>query len=254
MKRLILFLAALVLWSASLPASTPEADAAIARARAWLGGDAALDAITSIHYFGSIEIAETPAAAAPAAKTSVEIIFQKPCQHRLVVTTDKAIDITGLDDYIGWRRVEPAGEGRVQKSVMGKEQIKRLRANTWENLYFWRGIERHGGTVLDQGDAVIDGVACRKLVMDYGSGIQFIRYFDNATGRLVLTETAPAGTIREEGEILVAGVRFAKKIIRTAPPGPDGKTRVVTITFDRIALNETFPPGTFEQPLPGGLR
>ncbi len=254
MKRLILLLTAFVLWSASLPASTPEADAVIAKARAWLGGDAALDAITAIHYFGSIEIAETPAAAAPADKTSVEIIFQKPCQHRLLVTTDKAIDITGLDDYIGWRRVEPAGGVRAQQSTLNREQIKRIRANAWENLYFWSGIERHGGTILDQGDATIDGIACRKLVMDYGSGIQFVRYFDKATGRLVLTETPPAGTIREEGEIIVSGVRFAKKIVRAAPPGPDGKTRVVTITFDRIALNETFPASTFQLPLPGGLR
>lgn len=254
MKRLILLLSALILWSASLLASTPEADAAIVRARTFLGGDAALDAINSIHYFGSIEITETPAAATPATKTSVEIIFQKPCQHRLVVTTDKAIDITGLDDYIGWRRVEPAGGARARQSTMNREQIKRLRANTWENLYFWRGLERHGGKIDDQGDATIDGTSCRKLVVDYGSGIQFIRYFDKTTGRLVLTETTPAGSIREEGEIVVSGVRFAKKIVRTAPPGPDGKTRVVTITFDRIALNETFPASTFEQPLPGGLR
>ncbi|ATC63835.1 hypothetical protein CMV30_07680 [Nibricoccus aquaticus] len=256
MKRLITILTALTVWSASLPASTPDADALLAKARAYLGGDAALDAINSIHYFGSIEMTETPAGATNPGKSSIEIIFQKPCQHRLVVSSEKSVDITGLDNYFGWRRVEPVATGgaRVQNVGLGKEQIKRLRANTWENLYFWRGIEQHGGAIMDKGETELDGVKCRKLVMSYGPGIEFVRYFEIATGRLLLTETLPVGVIREEGEIMVAGVRFPRKLIATAAAGADGKTRVITITFDRIALNETFPASTFEQPLISGAR
>jgi len=255
MKRLIPILTALTVWSTSLLASTPEADAILAKARAHLGGDAALDAVNSIHYFGSIEMTETPASPTNPGKSSIEIIFQKPVQHRLVVSSEKSVDITGLDNYFGWRRVEPAAAGaRVQNVGLGKEQIKRLRANTWENLYFWRGIEQHGGEIVDKGETELDGVKCRKLVMSYGPGIEFVRYFDIATGRLLLTETFPVGAIREEGEIMVAGVRFPKKLIATGTAAADGKTRVITITFDRIALNETFPASTFEQPLISGPR
>lgn len=254
MKRLILILTALFTWSASLPASTPEAAALLAKAREHLGGDAALDAVNSIHYFGSIEMVETPAAAANPGKSSIEIIFQKPCQHRLVISSDKSVDITGLDNYFAWRRVEPAGGARVQNVPMGREQTKRLRANTWENLYFWRGIEQHGGQIVDKGETELEGVKCRKLIMSYGPGQEFVRYFEIATGRLVLTETLPVGIIREEGEIVVAGVRFPQKLIATSTAASDGKTRVITISFDRIALNETFPASTFEQPLPGGAR
>ena len=249
MKRLLpLLAAALFAGVLSVSAITPEAEAVIAKARAHLGGDSALDTVNSIQYSGSIEMTETPAAASPA-RSRIEIIFQKPCQHRLVITSDKATDITGLDDYLAWRRIVPVGEGRVQTIAMGKDPTMRLRANTWENLSFFRGIEQRGGEILDQGEAEIDGIRCRKLVFSYGSGIEFVRYIDLATGRLVLTETLPVGRIREEGEIVVSGLRFPKKLIATGPPSADGKTRVITITFDRVVLNETFPASTFEQPV-----
>ncbi len=248
MKRLhTLIVSSLLAGALALQAATPEAESVIAKARAHLGGDAALDAISSIRYSGSIEMTETPTATP--ARSSIEIIFQKPCQHRLVITSDKTTDITGLDDYLAWRRVVPRGEGRVQTLGMGADATQRLRANTWENLSFFRGIEQRGGQILDQGEAEIDGVRCRKLVFSYGSGIEFVRYIDLATGRLVLTETLPVGRIREEGEIVVSGLRFPKKLIATGPASADGRTRVITITFDRIVLNETFPASTFEQPV-----
>lgn len=250
MKRLLCLLAATVFaGSTSWAALTPEAESVITKARAYLGGEAALNAVNSIHFTGSIEMTETPGSATSSGKSGIEIVFQKPCQHRLVVSSAKSVDITGLDDYFAWRRVEPVGEARVRTIAMGKDQTKRLRANTWENLSFFRGIEQRGGEIIDQGDAEIDGVKCRKLVFSYGAGIEFIRYFDIATGRLVLTETLPVGRIHEEGEQIVSGVRFPKKVVATGTPSADGKTRVITITFDRVTLNENFPASTFEQPL-----
>jgi hypothetical protein len=231
-----------------LQADTPETEAVIAKARAHLGGDAVLEAVRSIRYVGSIEMTETSSAASPT-RAAIEITFQKPCQHRLVVTTDTTNDITGLDDHLAWRRVIPSGEGRLQYIPMGVDATLRLRANTLENLYFFRGVEQHGGEVADRGEAEIDGVRCRKIVFSYGSGIDFVRYIDVASGRLVLTETLPVGSIREEGEIMVSGVRFPKKLVATGPASADGRTRVITITFDRIMVNEAFPAATFEQPL-----
>ncbi|MCU0794263.1 MAG: hypothetical protein MUE42_15780 [Opitutaceae bacterium] len=248
MKRLLTCIAAsLLLLACPLQAASPEAEAVIAKARAHLGGDAALDAVRSIRYSGSIEMTETPAATP--ARSRIEIIFQKPCQHRLVITSDKTTDITGLDDYLAWRRIVPLDGGRAQTIGMGADATQRLRANTWENLSFFRGIEQRGGEIVDQGEAEIDGIRCRKLVFSYGSGIEFIRYIDLATGRLVLTETLPVGRIREEGEIVISGLRFPKKLIATGPASADGRSRVITITFDRIVLNETFPASTFEQPV-----
>jgi hypothetical protein len=249
MKRLLTLIAvSLLLVASSLQAASPEVEAVIAKARAHLGGDAALEAVKSIRYSGSIEMADTAAAASPS-RAAIEITFQKPCQHRLVITTDQATDITGLDDYVAWRRVIPTGEGRLRFIPMDKAATLRLRANTLENLSFFRGIEQHGGEITDRGETEVDGIRCRQLVFSYGSGIAFIRYIDIASGRLVLTETLPVGRIREEGEIIVSGLRFPKKLIATGPSSAGGKTSVITITFDRIVLNEAYPAATFELPV-----
>jgi hypothetical protein len=251
MKRAHLLLAfALIGGHSSTFAASTEVEALLEKARARLGGDTALEAVRSVHFYGTIELSETPGAANTPMKSAVEIIFQKPTQHRLVVTSEKSIDTTALDGYFAWRRIEPAATGaRPQTILLNKEQIKRLRANTWENLFFFRGIEGRGGELLDGGETERDGVKCRKLSFRYGPGIDFVRYFEVATGRLVLTETQPVGIVREEGDLLAGGVRFPKKLVTTVPAGPDGGARVITLVFDRIALNETFPASVFEEPL-----
>src|SRR4051812_2878916 len=122
--------------------------AIIAKARAYLGTDAALGAITSIHCTGEVG---GPDAADPskAASGTIDIIFQKPLRHRVTLTTDKSIEITGLDGYEGWQRVTPdkADPTKWQQIVVGPEPLKRLRANVWEALSFFRGIEGQGGRI-----------------------------------------------------------------------------------------------------------
>jgi hypothetical protein len=247
MKRLLPILAGLLVWATSLPASTPEVRAILDKARARLGDEAALTAVKSVHFFGRIDSSDT---AAPG-PSSLEIIFQKPVQHRMVVSSSEGIETTALDGYFAWHRVRDGATGQVKGVRLQPDQIKRLRANTWENLYFFRGPEQGDGTITDHGEIAREGVQCRKITFSYGSGIEFVRYFDIETGRLVLTETPPVGTIREEGEIVVAGVRFPQRLLVTGAPDSEGKAQVITVTFDRIALNETFPASTFEQPLFG---
>jgi hypothetical protein len=253
MKRLhlfCLFLLAAVVQPAL--AASPEAEAIIAKARAFIGGDAALDAVNSIHITGVLEVEETPANPNTPGKSSIEIIFQKPAHHLLTVRTAQYVETTGLDDYFSWRRVEPTDGGRAQNAGLGASGTKRLRASAWENLFFYRAAEKHGGDVIDQGLADVDGIRCRKILFTYGPGMEYLRYFDVETGRLVQTETPPSGLIREEGEIIVSGVRFPRvlKTYRTE----DGKRIVVTVTFENIVLNKQFPPETFEQPLLRGIR
>jgi len=50
--------------------------------------------------------------------------------------------------------------------------------------------------------------------------------------------------IREKGEIVVNGIRFPKTLINTGK-GPDGKEQAITITFDHVTVNETFPASVF---------
>lgn len=237
----LLFLAACCV--ATVRAAEP---AIIAKARAFLGTDAALDAVNSLHFTGTLVVtsgetnAQTP--------TAMELIFQKPYQQRVQATSAKMIEVTALDGYDGWRRLnDPADSSKWQQSLLGADPIKRLRANTWENLGFFRGIESVGGRVEDQGPVTFEGTACQKIAFIHAPTIIFYRYFEIATGRLVYTETENGSSIRESGELRVNGIRFPKSMTNTTKLA-DGNTRTYTITFDKITVNETFPPSTFAIP------
>ena len=132
-------------------------------------------------------------------------------------------------------------------SLPGPEQIRRLRASTWENLSYFRGLEARGGMIVDRGTVTVDGVVCRKISFIHGKGIEFHRYFDAATARLVRSETENGTVIREQGEVVVAGIRFPRSII-TAPAGNTKADQEIVITFDRIVVNEVLPDTRFAVP------
>jgi hypothetical protein len=219
----------------------------IAKARAFLGTEDALQAVKSIHYTGTLVVTDeaNPAAQAPAA---MDLVFQKPHQQRVQATSASRIEVTALDGYDGWQRVQdPADTTRWQQSLLGTEQIKRLRANTWENLSFFRGIESVGGRVEDQGQVTFEGIPCQKLAFVHAPNIIFFRYFELATGRLVYSETENGSSIREQGEVRVNGIRFPKSMTNTTRNAA-GQVRSYTITFDKITVNEALPPSHFAVP------
>lgn len=219
----------------------------VAKARAYLGSESALNGVKSVHYVGTME---APNAADPAKPTlvTIDIIFQAPYSQRTVRSTPTLVDTTALDDYDSWHRVhDPKDPSRWNLQVLPASQIKRQRAIVWENLAFFRGLEREGGKLVDQGRVTLGGVACRKLAFVHDTDVVFIRYFDESSGRLMLTETEGGSSIREQGEIMAGGIRFPKMILNSLK-GPDGKEQMVTITFDRITVNEGFPRSTFAMP------
>jgi hypothetical protein len=221
----------------------------VAKARAYLGTEAALNAVRSIHQTGTM-LAPNPADPAKPIPVALELIFQGPypCRQRTTSSTDALVDTSALDNYDSWHRVQnPKNPSQYRLQLPSAEEIKRQRAMVWENVGFYRGLEKMGGKVLDQGSATRDGVACRKIAFVHAENIIFTHYFDEATGRLVLTETESGGTFREQGEITVNGVRFAKVIVTTLP-GPDGKPVTVTVTWDKITVNESFPDSVFAVP------
>lgn len=222
----------------------------IAKARAYLGPESALDNVQSIHYTGTL-VTNDPSDPKKQTRAAIEIVLQKPDRQRVTITSDRTIETTALDGYDGWTRVTSATDPTTwQQSLLNADNIKRLRANTWENLGFFRGIERFGGRVEDQGPATIDGIACQKVAFIHAPNIIFFRYFDAATGKVMFSETESGGTIREQGEMMVDGIRFPKSIV-TVTPNQAGKPQPVTITFDRIALNEKFAADFFAVPFLG---
>lgn len=221
-------------------------DPLIAKARAYIGSDAVLDAVQSLRMLGQLEVLD--AANTSPGTAQLEIIFQKPDRQRITATSENRTEITALDGYDAWSRVsDPKDPSKWQVTLLGPDQIKRLRANTFENLAFYRGLEARGARVEDRGTAVVDGVNCRKLAFIHGSDIVFTRSFDLATGRLVLTETDSGTQIREEGEIKSGDIRFPARIV-TVNTLPDGSTRTIRVKFTEIMVNPTIDPAVFAVP------
>ncbi len=236
--------------AAGLGIAVAQADpATLTQARAYVGSEAALDAVQALRFVGELTVDDgTTPAPADTESAKLEITFQKPDRQRITATNGTRVETTALDGYDAWQRVSDTTDASLwQVTLLGPDQIKRLRANTFENLAFYRGIERVGGRIEDRGTANVDGVACRKLAFVHGPGIVFTRSFEIATGRLVLTETESGTAIREEGEIKSGGLRFPQRIITTNPL-PGGGTRTIRVTFNSVEVNPTLAADTFTLP------
>lgn len=249
MKRLFSLLGLsgfLIIFAAGALASPPEI---IAKARAFLGKEEALNAVRSIHYSGTLDTIEDVEGAEKPVSYSIDIIFQKPFQQRIVLTKEKLVETTALDDYEAWHRLQDKSDAaRWRTLLFPKTKVKQLRASSWENLAFFRGIEERGGTLLDQGVVDLNGKPAHKISFVHEPGIVYTRYFDPSSGRLLLTETDQGVRIREEGEIMVDGIRFPKRIINVTTQA-DAKERVVTIKIETVTVNESFSDDLFRVPL-----
>ena len=224
--------------------------AIIAKARGFLGTEEVLSNVKSVHYIGTVTTVD-PADPKKEMHGTIEIIAQKPDQQRVVAKSEKAIETTALDGYEAWQRTQdPANPQNQRQIVFSPDAVKRLRAQAWENLSFFRGLEHRGGRMEEQGTREIDGMQCQKVAFIYLPSVVFYRYFDTATGRLVQTETEDGGVTREEGQQIVAGVRFPTRMKMTLKSAK-GQPQTVTITFDKITVNEPFPPELFRVPSPG---
>ncbi len=218
----------------------------LAKAREFLGGEAVLARVEALRFIGELEVVEQVSTSAAPAR--LEILFQKPDRQRITATSEARTEVTALDGYDAWSRVsDPKDPTRWQVTLLGPDQIRRLRANTFENLSFYGGAESQGARVEDRGVVTVDGVVCRQFAFIHGADIVFIRSFDLATGRLVLTETDAGAEIREEGELLAGGIRFPKRIVTTSPL-PEGGVRTLRITFTEITVNPAIPADTFAVP------
>lgn len=219
----------------------------LAKARSFLGSEADLAAVESLRMLGKLEVVDA-AVDAGSGTADLEILFQKPDRQRITASSAARTETTALDGYDAWSRASDSKDpSKWQVTLLGTDQIKRLRANTFENLAFYRGLEALGARIEDRGPATVDGVACRKFAFIHGPEIVFTRSFDVATGRLVLTETDSGTQIREEGELRSGGIRFPARIITTNLQ-PDGSTRTIRVTFSEILVNPKIDSALFALP------
>jgi hypothetical protein len=218
----------------------------IGLARAYLGPDSTLDGITSIHFTGTLDRVNPDHPEAGTLHATLDMVFVKPLRQRQRVMMEKVSETTVLDGYDAWDRLQDnADASRFQLKWLSAGDIRSLRANTWENLNFFRGQDGEV-SVQDRGPATVDAVVCERVDFVHGPGLTFERYFDRDSGRLVLT-VRESETIRESGEIRVDGIRFPKVIVSVTKTA-SGRDLTSTVTFDHIVLNEEEGPEVFAVP------
>jgi len=215
--------------------------AILAKARSFVGPAAKLEGIKSIHYQGILSSDDGK-------KHAFELIYQKPYQQRLMATSDAVIEITALDDFEGWQRITDVKDPtRWRQTLLGSTLVKRQRAINFDSLNLFACPPY--GQLEDLGPIEVKGRTAIKVAFHHDANIIFYRYFDSSTGKLLRTETAADTTIEEEGEMLVDGIRFPKRVINLTKQ-PDGTVRRTVIEFDKVTLNETFASSLFAVPLP----
>jgi hypothetical protein len=220
--------------------------AVIGLARAYLGPDSTLDGINTIHFVGSFERTDPDHPEVGTIHATLDMVFSKPYRQRQVMRGAKVSDTTVLDGYDAWERLQDnVDPSKFRLKWLSVNDIKSLRANTWENLHFFRGLDV-GDTAEDQGPSTVDGIACERVDFIHGQGNVFERFFDRDTGKLVLTVRS-GESIRETGEIIVDGIKFPKSIVSVAKT-PSGKDLVTTVTFDSVVLNEPIKGDAFAAP------
>lgn len=227
------------------PATARAEPAVVALARAYLGPQSTLDGISSIHYVGSLDRIDPSRGDKVPIHATLDLIFVKPMKQRLVARGERVSMTTVLDGYDAWDLLQDnVDASKYRLNWLPATEIKTLRANTWENLSYYRVPE--GGSIEDMGPATVDGIVCERVDFLHAPGSVYERYFDRDTGRLVLTVMGKE-TVRESGEIRVDGVRFPKSIISTTKT-TSGKEIVSTTTFESVVLNEPLAPGLFAVP------
>ncbi|HLP07243.1 MAG TPA: hypothetical protein VK178_03695, partial [Opitutaceae bacterium] len=175
MKFRLLAPLAASLFAATLTFADARIDHWISKARSAVGSESALEAVQSIHFSGTFTTTEKVADKADPKITkdenvvlAIDIVFQKPYQQRIIRRSNTVVETTALDGYDAWvRRADATDDKKWQLSLLDAQQVKRLRANTWENLFFYRGIEKRGGKVELGADATIDGKECVKLTFTH---------------------------------------------------------------------------------------
>ena len=71
--------------------------------------------------------------------------------------------------------------------ILDAPLVREMRANTFENLNFFSGIEQMRGRIVNKGKTKKDGRDVYVLVFKYKDSLYFERYFDAATGELIST-------------------------------------------------------------------
>ncbi|MEM9226953.1 MAG: hypothetical protein AAGA45_03205 [Verrucomicrobiota bacterium] len=235
-----LFLAATIVLAAA-PLYAQSVEDIITKARARLGPEDVLNNVETVQFIGEAINAEGEVT------DTVLLQFKKPNMQRLTVESDSFKRITATNGFEGYTEVvdkyEPLGGGVIVHDV---DRVRRLIANSLENLYFFRGpYELRGASVTDEGMKSIDGEPCHVIRYSYPGNYHYLRRFNAKSGRVVSTIniTTDFETV-EEGVIEADGIIFPEQIITYDDEGDI----IRTVKFSEVIVNDPLDDSLFDFP------
>lgn len=236
----IVFSVLLFTWVSAAGQSGPTTEQLMGRIRAYLGGDERLESVQSLAFKGE-EYSYTEKT-----KFDFVIYLKKPFYQRAERTDGKRRLVVAIDDLEGWVMQERTLEsGEVERMVvpMHAGDFRRMLFNTMENLYFYKGIEKTRGEIVNKGVARFGNTPCAVLDFVYDSETIYRRYFDLKTGRLVGSVLEDGVIVREIGVIEKSGIRFPERIETY-----NGKELTGRLIFRNVVVNPKIPDSLFAYP------
>ncbi len=219
-----------------------EVVAVIKKARSYIGEESDLKSVKSLRFKGTITNSNGD-------EGHIEIQLKAPYKQLQVLTGDGVVQEFGLNDYEAWKKVYKKDDPDHYNLIpSNSEQLKRVRANTFDNLNFFSSETSYQRKLAYLGREDINGEEVDRVKVTYGP-IYYIRNFKVSNGQLLLTEIETGERIQESGEIKVGGIRFPKTLVSMI----DDK-EVHRIDFDLIEVNPELSESLFTQPALPGLR
>ena len=211
-------------------------------ARSYLGPDDKLDAIESVHYKGSLLYSSGDLG-------TIEMVYQKPMQHRMVAVIGGRREVSVLDGSEGWTTFERVVDSvPLSIEIFDPIRILIMQASVREAFNFFRKPDTRNGEILYEGKETVNGRDCNVLTYHHGDGIAYQRYIDAETGQVHKTLDSKGVEYLEEGELIVDGLRFPKKLLSTFSTAIGDQS--MEFAYSSITLNEKLTDSDFVMPLP----
>lgn len=214
-------------------------------ARSYLGDSDKLDAIDCIRYKGSLLYSTGDLG-------TIEMVYQKPMRQKMTAIVNTRKEVSVLDGSEGWTTFERVGDSLpLGMEIFDPIRILIMQSAVREAFGFYKNPSVRNGAIFYDGKESVKGRECVILTYEHGDGIAYRRFIDAETGQLRKMLDSKGVEYYEEGEIVVDGIRFPKKMVSTFSTALGGQT--MEFAYTSIKLNEKLPDSEFVMPLPGGF-
>ena len=175
--------------------------------------------------------------------------YQKPMRQRMVAVVNNRKEVSALDGSEGWTTFERVGDSLpLGMEIFDPIRILIMQSAVREAFSFYKRPTVRNGGLFYEGEETIKGRECIVLTYEHGDGIAYQRYIDAETGQLMKMLDSKGVEYFEQGEIVVEGIRFPKKMVSTFPTALGQQT--MEFSYNSIKLNQKLPASDFKMPLP----